>query len=518
MKTSPAVEAAKSESVWAATADMPRSRKLSTNAEADVCIVGAGIAGLTTGYLLTKTGKRVVILDDGPMASGMTQVTTAHLTDAIDNRFMNIEKWHGERGAFLAGESHSAAIRRIECNVRELDIDCDFAWLNGYLFLAAGDEKDTLDRELAAARRAGMKAEIVPRAPLPFETGPAIRFPNQARFHPLKYLSALAEAIKQGGGRIFTNSHADHVDGGKKATINVGKHKVTADAVVVATNAPINDLLAIHTKQAPYMTYVIGARVPAGSVTDALYWDTLDIYHYVRLQPMRNGSGNGHSHDDYDLLIIGGEDHKSGQADDTDQRHARLETWARARFPMIEEIEFKWGGQVMETIDGLAFIGRNPLDKENVFVVTGDSGMGMTHGTIAGMLLTDLILGRNNPWATLYDPSRKTLRAAGNFARETVNMAGAYVADWLSGSEVESAREIQPGCGAVLRRGVSKIAVYRDGSGKVHEMSAVCPHLGCIVHWNTAERTWDCPCHGSRFDKLGKVINGPSNIDLPPAE
>jgi Rieske Fe-S protein len=185
---------------------------------------------------------------------------------------------------------------------------------------------------------------------------------------------------------------------------------------------------------------------------------------------------------------------------------------------MIEEIEFKWGGQVMETIDGLAFIGRNPLDKENVFVVTGDSGMGMTHGTIAGMLLTDLVLGRNNPWATLYDPSRKTLRAAGNFARETLNMAGAYVADWLSGSEVESAREIQPGCGAVLRRGVSKVAVYRDGNGKAHEMSAVCPHLGCIVHWNTAESTWDCPCHGSRFDKLGKVINGPSNVDLPPAE
>ena len=165
---------------------------------------------------------------------------------------------------------------------------------------------------------------------------------------------------------------------------------------------------------------------------------------------------------------------------------------------MIEEIEFKWGGQVMETIDGLAFIGRNPLDKENVFVVTGDSGMGMTHGTIAGMLLTDLILGRNNPWATLYDPSRKTLRAAGNFARETLNMAGAYVTDWLSGSEVESAREIQPGCGAVLRRGISKIAVYRDEKGKAHEMSAVCPHLGCIVHWNTAEHTWDCPCHGSR--------------------
>jgi glycine/D-amino acid oxidase-like deaminating enzyme/nitrite reductase/ring-hydroxylating ferredoxin subunit len=452
------------------------------------------------------------------MASGMTQVTTAHLSDAIDDRFTQIEKWHGERGAFLAAESHTAAIQRIEGIVKELDIDCDFVWLNGYLFLAPGDEKGTLERELAAARRAGLKAEMVPRAPLPFETGPAIRFPNQARFHPLKYLAAVADAIKEGGGRIFTNSHADHVEGGQKAKVEVGSHTVTADAVVVATNSPINDLLAIHTKQAPYMTYVIGARVPAGAVTDALYWDTLDAYHYVRLQRVRCGDKSSDTSDDYDLLIVGGEDHKTGQADDTHLRHARLETWARARFPMIEETTFKWAGQVMETIDGLAFIGRNPLDAENVFVVTGDSGMGITHGTIAGMLLTDLILGRQSPWATLYDPSRKTVRAAGNFAREVVNMAGAYVKDWLSGSEVESAREIEPGCGAVLRRGVSKVAVYRDEKGTAHELSAVCPHLGCIVHWNAAEKTWDCPCHGSRFDKLGKVINGPSNADLAPAE
>jgi Rieske Fe-S protein len=266
------------------------------------------------------------------------------------------------------------------------------------------------------------------------------------------------------------------------------------------------------------MTYVIGARVPIGSVDDALFWDTLAAYHYVRLQRVRNGDADSDAVDEYDLLIVGGEDHKSGQADDTQLRHARLETWTRSRFPMMEEVEFRWAGQCMETIDGLAFIGRNPLDKDNVYVVTGDSGMGMTHGTIAGMLLSDLILGKSNPWATLYDPARKTIRAAGNFVQEAANMAGQYVADWLSGSEVESARQIEPGCGAVLRRGISKVAVYRDEQGATHEMSAVCPHLGCIVHWNAAEKSWDCPCHGSRFDKLGKVINGPSNADLSPAE
>jgi Rieske Fe-S protein len=326
----------------------------------------------------------------------------------------------------------------------------------------------------------------------------------------------MAQAIKEKGGQIYTDSHADHVEGGEYATVDVGKYKVRSNAVVVATNSPINDMVAVHTKQAPYMTYVIGARVPKGSVTDALYWDTLKAYHYVRLQQMPGDSGFD-GHNDYDLLIVGGEDHKSGQAKDSDLRHARLESWARTRFPMMEDVEFKWGGQCMETIDGLAFIGRNPLDKDNVFIATGDSGMGMTHGTIAGILLTDLILDRRNAWATLYDPSRKTMRAAATFTKENINVAGQYL-DWLTPGEVSSVREIEHECGAVLRRGMRKVAAYRDADGKVHEMSAVCPHLGCIVHWNNAEHTWDCPCHGSRFDAEGKVLNGPSNVDLEKTE
>jgi glycine/D-amino acid oxidase-like deaminating enzyme/nitrite reductase/ring-hydroxylating ferredoxin subunit len=500
------------QSVWAAT-EMPRSRTLTESIQTDVCIVGTGIAGLTTGYLLMRAGKDVVILDDGPLASGMTQATSAHLSDAIDDRFTEIEKWHGERGAFLAAESHTAAINRIEAIINELKIDCDFVRVNGYLFLAPEDEPIILERELAAARRAGLLADMVPRAPIDNATGPAICFPNQARFHPLKYLAAVAEAFKQGGGRVFTNSHADHIAGGDRAKVEVGRYDVRADAIVVATNTPINDMFAIHTKQAPYMTYVIGARVPKGSVTDALYWDTLKAYHYVRIQPMPADDG----HPSHDLLIVGGEDHKSGQAHDAEFRHARLESWARDHFPMMEDVEFTWAGQVMETVDGLAFIGRNPLDKDNVFIATGDSGMGLTHGTIAGMLLTDLILGKRNPWETLYNPSRKPIRAAGNFVKESFNVATQYI-DWLTPSEVKSAHEVEPGSGAVLRRGLRKIACYRDGNGMVHEMSAVCPHLGCIVHWNGAEKSWDCPCHGSRFDKQGKVISGPSNVDLTPIE
>jgi Rieske Fe-S protein len=263
------------------------------------------------------------------------------------------------------------------------------------------------------------------------------------------------------------------------------------------------------------MTYVIGARVPRGSITKGLYWDTSDPYHYVRLHNISSEliSEDNDKIKTYDMLIVGGEDHKTGQEDDADERYARLELWSRKRFPMMEGVEFRWSGQVMEPIDGLAFIGRNPMDSPNVYIATGDSGMGMTHGTIAGILLTDLILGRENPWAHLYDPSRKTFRAGLEFAKENLNVIMQYK-DWLTGSEVHSFDEITPGTGAIIQGGLRKVAAYRDEKGVLHEHSAVCTHLGCIVAWNSGEKTWDCPCHGSRFDAYGRVISGPANRDL----
>jgi glycine/D-amino acid oxidase-like deaminating enzyme/nitrite reductase/ring-hydroxylating ferredoxin subunit len=498
----------KNEPVWIATAQIPAYAPLVSDTKADVCVVGAGISGLTTAYLLTQLGKSVVVIDDGAVGSGMTGATTAHLANALDDRYVEIERLHGARGASLAAESHTAAIDRIEAIVAREKIDCDFERIHGYLFAAPGDE-DVIDKELAAARRAGLyNVSKIGRAPLDFDTGPCLQFPSQGQFHPLKYLAGLARAIESGGGRIYAGTHADTITGGKDAKVVAAGGTISAAAIVVATNAPVNDRVVVHTKQSPYMTYVIGAPVVRGSLTRALYWDTADPYHYIRLHSIDSAT---------DLLIVGGEDHKSGQADDVELRHPRLEAWARERFPGMGPVTFTWAGQVMETVDGLAFIGRNPMDHDNVYMVTGDSGMGMTHGTIAGILLSDLILDRRNPWATLYDPSRKTMRAAGNYAKEVANMAGQYL-DWLTPGEVDSEREIEPGCGAVLRRGLSKVAVYRDEVGKAHELSAVCPHLGCIVHWNAAETTWDCPCHGSRFDKHGRVINGPSNVDLEPVE
>jgi Rieske Fe-S protein len=259
--------------------------------------------------------------------------------------------------------------------------------------------------------------------------------------------------------------------------------------------------VAIHTKQAPYMTYVIAVRVPKGTVADALLWDTLDPYHYVRLDKAGG-----------EILIVGGEDHKSGQAHDAERRFADLELWTRTRFPAAREVAYRWSGQVMETQDYLAFAGRNPGD-EHVFIATGDSGMGMTHGTIAGIVITDLIHGAETPWSALYDPSRVKMKAAPTFARENANVAWQY-ASWIRSGEAESEVEVAPGEGAVVRRGAHKVAIYRDAEGGLHEMSAICPHLGCPVSWNSAAKTWDCKCHGSRFAALGEVINGPANRGL----
>ena len=493
-------------SIWMATADTPSQAELRENIRTDVCIIGAGIAGLTTAYLLAREGRSVVVLDDGQIGGGMTGRTTAHLTNAFDDRFLEVEKLHGIEGSRLTAASHTAAIDKVEEIVTTENIGCDFERIDGFLFAAPPDDVKLLDDELAATHRAGLTdAEKVERAPIAsFDTGPALRFPRQAQFHPLFYLNGLTQAIRRDGGRLFGQTHATTIEGGSDARVETSHGPVVAcDVIVVATNTPVNDRVAIHTKQAPYVTYVIGAPIPKGSVTRALYWDTIDPYHYVRLQ----------RDNDRDILISGGEDHKTGQANDCALRYARLEHWTRERFPQMGDVEFRWSGQVMEPADYLAFIGRNPLDSDNVFIATGDSGQGMTHGTIAGILLTDLIQGRKNRWEDLYSPSRVSLKALKEYAGENINVAGQF-ADYVTAGDISSVDELKPGQGAIMREGLSKVAVYRDDSGSVHKRSAICPHLGCVVSWNSCEKTWDCPCHGSKFDAEGRVYNGPANSDL----
>ncbi len=404
-------DAQQSTSVWMATADTPSEPKLTEDIRTDVCIVGAGIAGMTTAYLLGREGRAVVVLDDGAIGGGMTGRTTAHLTNAFDDRYVEMERLHGEDGSRLIAESHTAAIDKIEEIVTRETIDCGFERVDGFLFVPPGESTTVLDDELAASHRAGLRVELVDRAPIDtFNTGPALRFSAQAQFHPLDYLTGLTKAIQRDGGQIFTNTHANEIEGGSEGKVRVSSRAVVScDAIIVATNTPVNDLVAIHTKQAPYVTYVIGMRVPARSVMRALYWDTPDPYHYVRLQKDKDDLSS-------EILIVGGEDHKAGQANDGLNRFENLERWTRERFPQAGEVEFRWSGEVMEPVDGISFIGRNPLDYDNVFIATGDSGQGMTHGTIAGILLTDLLQGRKNSWEDLYSPSRITLRALPEFA------------------------------------------------------------------------------------------------------
>jgi Rieske Fe-S protein len=261
----------------------------------------------------------------------------------------------------------------------------------------------------------------------------------------------------------------------------------------------------MHTKQAAYRTYVVGFAVPTGAFPPVLLWDLEDPYHYVRV--VRNVEGG-------EVLIVGGEDHKTGQEEDPAARFSRLTEWARQHFEGLGEVKYRWSGQVMEPVDGLAFIGRNPMDDDNVYIVTGDSGHGLTHGTLAGVLIRDLILGQDNPYTGLYDPSRKTMRTAGTYLGENANMVGHMVGDWFRGAEVSDPTEIARGQGAIVRHGIIPVAAYRDDVGTLHAVSAVCTHLGCLVQWNGGEKSWDCPCHGSRFAIDGAILNGPARAPL----
>jgi glycine/D-amino acid oxidase-like deaminating enzyme/nitrite reductase/ring-hydroxylating ferredoxin subunit len=500
----------RSRSVWMDVEVAPKATPPKSDLSADVAIVGSGIAGLSIAYELAERGLSVIVLDRGEIAGGMTARTTAHLAPICDDSLSDLLSMRGQELARGFQASQSAAVDRIEAIQEELGIDCEFRRLDGILFLDPESEESVLDDEVSAAGEIGVTVERGKGLPLrTLEDRPFLRYPDQATFHPLKYLRGVAEALTAKGARLHSdtavvevNEKSDRVE----LKLESG-HTVTADHAVIATNSPIHDLLALHTKQAPYRTYAMGFEIEPGKLDDALYWDTQDPYHYVRLTPGEDGK---------DIVIVGGEDHKTGEADDADARFAALTSWAKTLIPGLGHERYRWSGQVMDTLDYCGFIGRE-AGSTRVLVSTGDSGQGITHGVVASLLIPDLILGRENEFTAVYDPDRKSIKAASTYVSENITAVKNF-AEYLAPGELPSVDEVQPGQGAIVRRGLSKIAAYRTQKGEFIEKSAACTHLGCHLHWNSFEECWDCPCHGSHFAPDGSVLNAPAISPLADVE
>lgn len=495
-----------SHSLWSATARLPTFPKLSGDFNTDVVVVGAGITGVTAALLLRRAGLRVVVLESGVVGGGVTGRTTAHITEVLDARYHQLAVDFGEAGARTAAESVRASIERIAGFIAEEGIACEFERLPGFLYAENDRDVTMLERELDAAQRAGLRATLTREVPLPYRVVAALRVEDQAQFHPLRYLRGLLKAlVATGDVHVFERSRVHAVDDGAPCRVATDGGTVTARAVFLATHTPITKL-EIHTKIAPYRSYVLGLALAGAPVPPGLYWDTADPYHYVRRYVGPDG----------EALLVGGADHKTGQEPDTGARYRDLERWVDQHFPGAKP-SYRWSAQVYEPADGLPYIGTKP-GAEHVFLATGYAGTGMTFGTLSAMIVSDQIVGRLNPWASLYDASRKhVLASATSFLAENANVARAAVGGMLK-SEARSVTQVPRGEGRIVRVGGRQLAVFRDERDQVVALAPHCTHVGCVVGWNPAERSWDCPCHGSRFAPTGEVLEGPAPTALPRVE
>jgi glycine/D-amino acid oxidase-like deaminating enzyme/nitrite reductase/ring-hydroxylating ferredoxin subunit len=507
-------------SFWYADTGLEKRPPLTADTTCDVVVIGSGIAGMSTAYEAAHLGSKVIVIDRQETIGGMmTPRTTAHLATELDDYYHCLIDAVGEDAARLYHESQVAAVNRVEAVCRDEGIEADLIRLDGWLVPAEEAHQQDLKKEFDACRALGVPVEWG-KPPVPLVPGDrALRFPDQGRFHPLKYIRGLLGAIERRGGRVYGSTvYVDHreEDGGVVIETEAGP-TIRARAAVFATNSPVNDKVALHTKQVPNRTYVIAGPVPKGAVPDVLVWDTLQAYHYVRLQPLGEAE---------DLLIVGGEDHRSGEAADMDQRFAHIEQWTRERFPQFGEVRHRWSGQVLEPVDFMPYSGRNP-GNDNVYVHTGDSGQGITNGVAGALNIAALLYGEKARFADTFDPGRKpkVLDTLTEFVRGQVG-AVKNMAEHLTGGEAEepepgevaSSDLLKPGEGGLVRRGAKLIAAYRGKDGTLVERSATCTHAGCVVHWNPLETCWDCPCHGSQFEPDGSVLNGPAIKPLMAAD
>lgn len=487
-------------SIWEAYAQRSRHPRFERDdLQVDVAVVGAGITGATAATLLKLAGRRVALIDARTVGSGVTAGTTAHLTEVIDTRYRTLEDRFGQDGARLAAESSRVAIEKVEELVRRLSIQCDLERLPGYLFTENDDDVEELKSELEAARRAGLRAELE-RPALPIVVKAGIRFDDQATFNPLSYVLGLAERVDGDDSYVFEHSRVLAIDDGEPCILHFENGAtLRAGQVILATHAPIDSIL-LNTRIAQNRSYVVSG--PVEQAPHGLFWDTASPYHYVR--SYRAGGRTE--------LIVGGEDHRTGKESDTEAAFERLAAYA-ARFG-LEAVERRWSAQVIEPVDGLPYIGKNP-DSERVYVGTGFSGNGMTLGTVAAMIMADACTGRLNHYAELYSATRvKPFAGLGEFISTNVTFPLHLLSDRLRPLEARSIEDIERDDGRVVRVGGERLAVYRDVAGAYHAVSAICTHLGCQVAFNSAEKSWDCPCHGSRFALDGSVLDGPAITPL----
>ncbi|RQG92106.1 FAD-dependent oxidoreductase [Natrarchaeobius chitinivorans] len=484
------------------TADADDGPALEGTESVDVAIVGAGIAGLSTAISLRERGETVAVLERDRVATGVTGKTTAKLTSQHGLIYDHLRREFGLRQASQYARVQEDAIDEVETRIDALGIDCGFERVPSYLY---GNDPAKIEREANAAREAGLEASYVTSVP-PFERAQAaVRFDDQAWFHPRKYLLAVADELRgDDGAAVYEGTRVTDVDPGDPCRVRTQAGSVTARRVVLATGFPILDRAGYFARMYPKRSYVLGLRLD-GPHPEGMYYRPGDNYRSVRT----------HRDEDGRLLLVGGENHKTGQGGSTAERYRRLLEWARSRFS-VESVDYRWSTQDYKPADRVPLVGRAGPGTETIFVATGFRGWGMTNGVAAGTLLADLVTGERPPERDLFDPLRFTPKASlGATVTENADAASEFATDWLRTLLTPDPPSLERGEGTIVRRGGEPIACARDANGDLHTTSAVCTHMYCLLEWNDAECSWDCPCHGSRFSPDGDVLEGPATEDLP---